>query len=113
MNAHAKTLFVATSLALLALSGALADDAHHQPAAAAAASASDLADGEVRKVDLEAGKVTLRHGEIKTLDMPPMTMVFVVKDRAVLDKLKPGDKVRFRAVLDTGQYTVTEIRVAP
>lgn len=75
--------------------------------------ATDMADGEVRKVDKEAAKLTLKHGEIKSLDMPAMTMVFQVRDKAVLDSLKPGDKVRFKAVNDGGKYTVTEIRVLP
>lgn len=70
-----------------------------------------MADGEVRKVDKEAGKVTLRHGEIKALDMPAMTMVFVVKDKAMLEKVKAGDKVRFKAVSDAGKFTVTEMQV--
>ena len=51
------------------------------------------AEAEVRKVDKEAGKVTLKHGEIRNLDMPPMTMVFQVKDAAMLEKVKVGDKV--------------------
>ena len=72
-----------------------------------------MTDGEVRKIDLEAGKVTLKHGEIKSLDMPAMTMVFVVKDKAMLDKLKTGDKVRFKAVNDGGKFTVTDIQPAP
>jgi Cu/Ag efflux protein CusF len=83
------------------------------PAKADARGAMDMADGEVRRVDKAAGKVTLRHGEIKQLDMPPMTMVFEVKDKAMLDTLKPGDKVKFRAVDDSGKLTVTEIRPAP
>ncbi len=74
---------------------------------------ADLTDGEVRKIDKDAAKVTLRHGEIKSLDMPPMTMVFHVKERAVLDRLKAGDKVRFAAVHEGGKYTVTEIQVVP
>jgi Cu(I)/Ag(I) efflux system protein CusF len=45
--------------------------------------------------------------------MPPMTMVFGVRDKAVLDKLKAGDKVRFSAVNEAGRYTVTEIEVVP
>ena len=77
-----------------------------------AAESTDYTSGEVRKVDKSAGKVTLRHGEIKNLDMPPMTMVFGVKDAAVLDKLKPGDKVRFRAANDGGNYTVVDIQPA-
>ncbi len=75
--------------------------------------AGDTTDGEVRKIDLEAGKITLRHAEIKNLDMPGMTMVFVVKDKALLDKLKAGDKVKFKAINDAGKFTVTEIQLAP
>ncbi len=84
-------------------------DAHH-PTAQAAAAAADFAEGEVRKVDKAAGKVTLRHGEIKNLDMPPMTMVFTAATPGMLDPLKVGDKVRFRAANQGGTYTVTEIQ---
>lgn len=79
-----------------------------QPAGAAVASAP-MAEGEVRKVDRENRKITLKHGEIKNLDMPAMTMVFQVDDAALLDKVKPGDKVRFRASHDAGRYLVTDI----
>jgi Cu(I)/Ag(I) efflux system protein CusF len=79
---------------------------------ATASSAAVFAEGEVRKVDKDAKKVTIRHGEIKNLDMPPMTMVFAVKDEAVLDKVNAGDKILFRAVEDGGKLTVTEIRAA-
>ncbi len=75
--------------------------------------ASDMTAGEVRKIDLEQGKVTLRHAEIKDLDMPPMTMVFVVKDKAKLAQLKPGDKVKFRAINEAGQFTVVDIQPLP
>jgi Cu(I)/Ag(I) efflux system periplasmic protein CusF len=71
-----------------------------------------LADAEVRKVDKEAGKITLKHGEIRNLDMPPMTMVFQVKDKAVLDTVKQGDKVKFTAEKINGAYTVTSIEGA-
>jgi len=80
---------------------------HGKPTAPAAS--SGMTDGEVRKVDREGGKVTLRHAEIKSLDMPAMTMVFVVKDKAMLDKLKVGDKIKFKANSDGGKLTVTEI----
>ena len=76
---------------------------------AASAFAQALTDGEVRKVDKATGKVTLKHGEIKNLDMPPMTLVFGVKDKALLDKVKAGDKVKFSAEKDGGQYLVTGI----
>jgi Cu/Ag efflux protein CusF len=61
-------------------------------------------------VDLRAGKVTLKHGDIPNLDMPPMTMVFQVQDPALLDQLKPGDKIRFRADKLSGSYTVIELQ---
>ncbi len=72
-----------------------------------------LAEAEVRKVDKPAGKITLKHGEIRNLDMPPMTMVFGVKDKALLDVAKTGDKVKFSAEKVGGQYIVTAIEVAP
>lgn len=68
-----------------------------------------FSEGEVRKVDKSAGKVTLKHGEIRNLDMPPMTMVFTAKDPALLDKVKVGDKVKFTADKDGGTYIVTAI----
>lgn len=69
-------------------------------------------DAEVRKVDKDARKITLKHGEIKNLDMPPMTMVFQVKDPAMLEKVKKGDKVKFTADKVNGAYTVTSIEPA-
>ncbi|MBC7994008.1 MAG: copper-binding protein [Rhizobacter sp.] len=78
-----------------------------------AAAASDMTEGEVRKVDQAAKKITLKHGEIKSLEMPPMTMVFQVKDAALLEGLKPGDKVRFAAEKSPTGYVVTQIRPAP
>lgn len=74
--------------------------------------AQDLTDGEIRKVDKDAQKITIRHGEIRNLEMPPMTMVFRVKDAALLDAVKPGDKVMFRAEKTGGQYVVTKIEPA-
>ena len=80
-----------------------------KPAATAPAGATPMADGEVRKIDKEQGKITLKHGEIKNLDMPPMTMVFRVKEAALLDQVKEGDKIRFTADRVGGQFTVTSI----
>jgi len=70
-----------------------------------------MADGEVRKVDKEQGKVTLRHGPIANLDMPAMTMVFKVADASMLDTVKEGDKVRFAADKVNGTITVTTLQV--
>ncbi|UUZ48331.1 copper-binding protein [Massilia sp. B-10] len=74
-----------------------------------AASANEMSDGEIRKVDKDAAKLTIRHGELKNLDMPPMTMVFRVKDKAMLDKVATGDKVRFNAEKVDGALTVTSL----
>lgn len=65
--------------------------------------------GEVVKVDKPAGKVTLKHGPIKNLDMDAMTMVFRVADPAMLDKVKAGDKIEFEADRVNGALTVTKI----
>jgi Cu/Ag efflux protein CusF len=82
-------------------------------ALAATAAVAQSADGEVRKIDKAQGKITLRHGEIKSLEMPPMTMVFRVQDRAMLDRVAVGDKVKFDAAKVDGNYTVTAISKAP
>ena len=73
--------------------------------APALAQSLPLAQGEVRKVDKAAGKISLKHGEIKNLDMPPMSMVFEVKDPTLLNKVKSGDKVVFTADQINGAYT--------
>lgn len=78
--------------------------------AASAFAQAALTEGEVRKVDKANGKITLKHGEIKNLDMPPMTMVFGVKDKALLDRVKKGDKVKFAADKDAaGDLVVTAL----
>ena len=69
----------------------------------------DMVKGEVMKVDKAAGKVTLKHGPIKKLDMESMTMVFRVADPAMLDKVKAGDKIEFEADRVNGAITVTKI----
>ena len=95
----------------LFLSGALLASA--VCVSAQAQTAAELAAGEVRKVDKAASKITIKHGEIKSLDMPPMTMVFTVKDPAMLDKVKAGDKVKFNAAMQEGKMVVTELLPFP
>ena len=68
-------------------------------------------DGEVRRIDPEAGKVTLKHGEIKSIDMPAMQMAYRVADPAWLKTLQVGDKVKFDAAKVNGQFTITAITV--
>ncbi|HSN40556.1 MAG TPA: copper-binding protein [Burkholderiales bacterium] len=84
---------------------------HAAPTKATAASAP-LTDGEVRKIDKDAGKITIKHGPLENLGMPAMTMVYRVKDPAMLDKLKIGDKISFTADKVNGTYTVTQIKPA-
>ena len=107
---------IATTLITAAPAFAQSDHASHHAAAgeksSATTAASDLAQGEVKKVDKDAGKVTIKHGPLTTLDMPPMTMVFRVKDPAMLDKVKAGDKIRFKAEKVGGNFTVTEYQPA-
>ena len=93
---------------------ARADDAHHPKAPAAPgatgdASASSPASGEVKQIDKSAGKITIKHGPLANLDMPPMTMVFRVKDAAMLDQVTVGDKVDFVAEKVNGAFTVTRL----
>jgi Cu/Ag efflux protein CusF len=82
------------------------------PALAQERPAAALTGAEVRRIDKAAQKITLRHEPIKSLDMPAMTMVFRVKDAAMLEQVKAGDKVRFAAEKAGGQLTVTEMRPA-
>jgi Cu/Ag efflux protein CusF len=80
---------------------------------AAGWSVAQPVEGEVRKIEPEQGRITLRHGEIRKLEMPAMTMAFRVRDRSVLNGLAVGDKVRFDAEKIDGQYVVTVIAKTP
>ncbi|ASR88321.1 copper-binding protein [Alcaligenes aquatilis] len=92
-----------TALALGTL-GMVAGSAYVVVAQAQEASAS----GEVRRLDAEAGKITIKHGEISDLELPAMTLVYKI-DPALLADIKPGDKVKFTAKRDGGDYVVTKI----
>jgi len=78
----------------------------------AAMSGPDVIEGVVRKIDKGAKKITLRHGEMPHLEMPPMTMVFRVQDAALLDGVKVGDKVRFKPQKIDGAFVVVEMQPA-
>ena len=86
---------------------------HAAPASTLNQSQSPLADGEVKKVDKAAGKVTVSHGPLKNLGMPPMTMVFKVKETAWLDTLKAGMKIRFQAETIDGALTIVRYEPTP
>lgn len=109
-----RVVFAAAFTAILSAGAWAANHDHgHGHGAAAPATASDVVNGEVRRVDKEAGKVTIRHEPLPNLDMPAMTMVFQVSDRALLDKVNVGDKVRFETQKIGGQFTLTQIERAP
>lgn len=97
------------TLAATAHAQSTADHADHHPAGASAV--APTSDGEVRKLDKDQGKLTLKHGPIANLDMPGMTMVFKVASPKLLDAVKPGDKVKFVAENLNGALTVTAIEV--
>lgn len=75
------------------------------------AQTAPLSEGEVRKIDKAAGKLTIKHGPLDNLGMPAMTMVFRIKDAATLDQVKPGDRIRFLAEKVDGVFTVTKLEV--
>lgn len=105
-----KSLNTLAVLLLFVATGGFAQTGVAPPKALPAAAATTaMTDGEVRKVDKEAGKLTLRHGPLVDLDMPAMTMVFRVSDPNVLNLVKEGDKVRFVAEKVGGQLTVTKL----
>lgn len=75
----------------------------------ATAAVAQMVDGEVTKIDEEAGKITIKHGPLKKFDMDAMTMVFRASDPAMLKKVKAGDKIRFEADKVNGQFTVMKM----
>jgi Cu/Ag efflux protein CusF len=103
-------LKTAAVVALLSLTTPPAPPAHAAEPQAAPAGA--MTEGEVRRVDKDAKKLTIRHGPIVNLNMPGMTMVFQVKDPALLDKVTAGDKIRFSVEKAGSTLFVTDIETA-
>ena len=107
-----KHLITAASIAMAGVFSPTVAATTHTSAEAHGPQHSALTEGEIRKVDKDARKLTIRHGPITTLDMPAMTMVFQVEDPAALDRLKAGDKIRFKADKVGGAYVATAIEPA-
>ena len=109
-----KTLITASLIAIASLGAvsvqAAGDHAGH--AMAAPAAEMQMVDGQVKKVDKAAGKVTLSHGPLTNLNMPAMTMVFKVSNAVWLDQMKSGDKIRFMADTVNGAITVVHFEPA-
>lgn len=109
-------LITSAGLALAANASAqmeIHDHSQHNAMPAASQDASTtLADGEIKKVDKDTGKLTIQHGPLTNLNMPGMTMAFKVQDPAMLDQVKAGDKVRLRVERVNGALTVTKLEAA-
>jgi Cu/Ag efflux protein CusF len=75
-------------------------------------SVDNMADGEIKKIDRDTKKMTIKHGDIKSLDMPGMTMVFQIRDTTLLEAFKAGDKVKFVAEKLDGAFVVTGMQSA-
>ena len=102
-------------LSFALLPGATAADepaTKHKAETASPESTAPLAAGEVKKVDKDAGKVTIKHGPLENLGMPAMTMVFRVKDAEMLERLKAGDRINFLAEKWNGVFTVMRFEAA-
>ena len=111
------TLVMSAGLVLAAgnATGQMEMHDHSQHAAMAATSQADaaaLSEGEIKKVDKDTGKLTIKHGPLNNLNMPGMTMAFKVQEPGVLDQVKVGDQVRFRVERLNGTYTVTKLEMA-
>lgn len=105
------TLALALSLGAAGVQAAPGGHGHgHGTKPGQAAATNEMADGEVRSIDRPGSKLTIKHGEIRSIDMPPMTMVFEVRDPKLLDGLQPGNKIRFKVVMDGAKMVVTELQ---
>ncbi len=102
-------IFITLYLEAGSAAGAAAADSSAEARSVENPSVAEMIEGEIRKIDKENKKITIKHGEMKTLEMPPMTMVFKVNDPEILSKVKTGDKVKFRAEKSGGAFVVTEI----
>ena len=102
---------VTTAAAFLFASGITQADPRQDSSqiAQTKSTSAPMSDGEVCKVYKEAGKITIKHGPLANLDMPGMTMVFRVKDPAMLDRVKEGDKIKFVADRMNGSLTVIQM----
>jgi len=102
---------IAVTLGLAMSYLAYADDGTHKNADAKSATGATLTTGEIRKVDKDTGKITIKHGPIHNLAMPAMTMVFKVMNPAMLDQVAAGDKIKFVAERTGGALVVTQIEL--
>lgn len=109
-----KPMLAALTLAMSLTFGMSAIAAPHVDHGVAGSQVAIPSEGEVKKVDKAQGRLTIKHGPLENLGMPAMTMIFRVKDVAMLDQVKPGDRIKFLAEKINGALTVTRLEnVAP
>ncbi len=106
---HLNTLAVMATAVLPVAQSYAAGDMNKTESRAPIADITATTEGLVKKIDKEAGKITIKHGPISNLQMPGMTMVFRVTDPIMLDKVKEGDKVKFHVEKMNGALTITKI----
>jgi Cu/Ag efflux protein CusF len=112
-----KSIHQLAIIAAMAFSSTTAQAAHAAGAqdvtlpAASAPAATPMSEGEIRKVDKEGGKLTIKHGPLDNLGMGAMTMVFRVQDPSLLERLKAGDRISFVADMIDGQLTATQVKI--
>lgn len=106
---------VLAAIVVLAMTPTLGQAQGQPPIVTAQAMSSQAgsAEGEVRKIDREQGKITVKHGPISGMDMPGMTMIFRVQDPSLLNKADVGDKVRFTVARTAEGMTVTSLDKTP
>jgi Cu(I)/Ag(I) efflux system periplasmic protein CusF len=107
------TQIAVATFALTAFNSAMAQSHDHgnHATAAVAGQETTMSDGEIKKVDKDTGRLTIKHGPLENLGMPGMTMVFGMKDASALEALKVGDKIKFVAEKLEGRYVVTQLAV--
>jgi Cu(I)/Ag(I) efflux system protein CusF len=111
MKTFSKLMLIAGFAISAPFSVHASSDSADPNAPAATETANQRSEGVVRKVNKDAKKITIRHGELKNLDMPPMTMVFLVEDETVLDQVNVGDEIDFVAEKVGGRFTARQIEV--
>ncbi|MDB5855325.1 MAG: transporter [Herminiimonas sp.] len=105
-----KSLIKAVFAASLMLSSVAGAHAQSPQAGATAAVPESMSTGEVKKVNKDAGKLTIKHGPLENLGMGAMTMAFRVQDPVTLEEVTVGDKIRFVAEAPNGKLTVTKLK---
>lgn len=110
MKAFTAALFVTAALGAAMPASAAGEHGHGEMPMAS--TTAGMSEGTVTKLDPAKGRITIKHGPLKNLGMPAMTMAFKAGSMDMLDKVKPGDTVHFVAENVGGTMTVTRLENA-